>query len=250
MRSFQARLVPVDRQEIKASVLRMLRNLGTGYWARNPSEPLGNQFGFVDHMTYKDMAGKTDTLEVQYRSKESNNPSFFLGGGAGLTQRTKRPAVVILMNGRFSAEDFTQTEYVKDEAFDVLIHELTHKVDVYFKPAVPTSQRVLTEEEMDLQEYYNRSGEVRAFMREVIEQVMRILVRLPMPWNVNEEVKRALGWSDSWARIYPYLNERNKQLVLWNVYQAAREYQEQGKMKAAACELVRIVHGLIAEMEN
>ena len=250
MRSFQARAVPVDRQEIKASILRMLRNLGTGYWAENSTEALGNRFGFADHMTYKDMADKTDTLEVQYLSKESKNRNFFLGGGAGLTHRTKRPAVIVLMNGRFSAKDFTQTEYVKDEAFDVLVHELTHKVDVYFKPTAPTSQRVLTEEEMDLQEYYNKPGEVRAFMREVIEQVMRILVRLPMPWNVNEEVKRALKWSNSWARIYPHLNEKNKQLVLWNVYQAAREYQEQGKMKAAACELVRIVRGLIAEMKN
>jgi hypothetical protein len=164
-------------------------------------------------------------VEVQYRSRDGGKVfDMVLGGGSGKTNKTKRPAAMLLVNGIYKPKDFASSDSdFRHEAMTALMHELTHNADIYAKPFGPATQRVLKEDEIDLKDYYNRPSEVRAYMREMVEDVFRDLPEFLKHFKKNEAVTRLVKLSPTWERIKPYLNERNKGLVLKGVYQAVED---------------------------
>jgi len=247
------RPIQIDRRDAKESVNRLIRFLMSGYWGNNPDEPLRNSFGLADHVTIRDVNGNEMDVQVQYRSKDTKSPDMVLGGGSGKTTVGRRPALIVLLNGFYSSSVFTTTtsgERFRDEVLSVLMHELTHNADVYAKPSGPTHHRVLTEDELDLQKYYNTPSEVRAYMREVFEEVYRHLPLFLKHFGPNDAVTRLLKLSPTWQRIEPYLTEENKHLLLKGVYQAIQDYRAEREMKKAASEILHVAKELVGMVSD
>ena len=241
------RPIQIDRASVQKAVDRVIRDLSKGYWDRNPEEPLANSYAFVDRIMVHAVDGRDIEVIVQWKSRGSSSSDLVLGGGSGKTIQTKKPAVMIMLNGNLGAKAFTSTAlrdiFVKD-AFMTLAHELTHQADVFaVNPSVTTNQRLLKEDEMDLHKYYNNPSEVRAYMLEMAEEMQGYKNYFTFG-DANKSFSLFVGWSKTWKRISPYLTDANKHLVLKGVYQAVQDYLEE---KKPAEELLKVAKALLAE---
>lgn len=232
------RPIRIDRSEVERAIDRMIKRFQTangGYWADNPDEPLRSQFAVEDHVSVRTVDGRDIDVIVQYRSQSSRGSDFILGGGSGKTVKTKKPAIVIYINGNYSSSVLTRSGgKFRGEAIQVLLHEITHQADVFTKPSGEITQSLKSEGDLDLKDYYNRPAEVKAYMREVFEEVKdHIDVFLPR-FGMNESISRLIRWSDTWERISKHLTEENKKTVMKGVYQAVQDYMEEQKESKAA----------------
>jgi hypothetical protein len=219
------RPIRIDRRIAEEAVDRLLASLRT-----LPPKPIGASLNFIDLVTITDVAGQMVEVDVFWRSKNKKGSfEMVLGGGAGKNNRTKQPAAIIILNGIYQPSDFidegVEFHY---QATTVLLHELSHLADVFVKPSGPSSSRVLSEEELDLKKYYNRPTEVRAYMREIVEEVQKHLPEFLQHFPKNEAIARLVKLSATWEQIKPHLTEQNKGLVLKGVYQAAEDFLSNG----------------------
>jgi len=215
------RPIRIDRRIAEKAVDRLLSSLRT-----LPPKPIGASLNFIDLVTLTDVAGQMVEADVFWRSKNTKgNSEMVLGGGAGKNNKTKQPAVIILLNGIYLPSDFTdEGDEFHYQATTVLLHELSHLADVFIKPSGPSSSRVMTDKDLDLKKYYNRPTEVRAYMGEIVEDVRRRLSEFLQHFPKNEAIARLVKLSATWGQIKPYLTEKNKGLVLKGVYQAVEDF--------------------------
>jgi len=242
------RPIQIDRASVQKAVDKVIRDLEKGYWDRHPEEPLANSFVFVDHFMVRAVDGRDFKVIVQWKSRGSSSSDLILGGGSGKTTETKKPAVMIMLNGNYGASTFTLKTGLRDEfteeAFVTLAHELTHQADVFFSPESATSKIVPKEDELDLKEYYNNPAEVRAYMRDMFEEARDRIDTFTEQLSVNESITRLARWTKTWERISPHLTESNKRLILKGFYQAVKDYLEE---KKPVEELLKVAKALLAE---
>jgi hypothetical protein len=215
------RPIPLDRRIAEKAVDRLL-----DFLRKQPKRPVKSSLHFVDQVTIPDVIGQAIEVEVLWQSKvEKGVFEMVLGGGAGKNTRTQQPAAIVTLNGIYLPSDFIdEGDEFRYEAVKVLMHELSHLADVFVKTVGPGSKRVLTEKDVELQEYYNRPTEVRAYMREIVEEVQKHLLEFLRHFPKNEAIARLVKLSATWEQVKPYMTEKNKGLVLKGVYQAAEDF--------------------------
>ena len=120
-----------------------------------------------------------------------------------------------------------------------LLHEATHAVDIIKKHEFDdklisdADKRISLEERgIDFKEYVNNPVELRAFMQQIIEEVLEVsknsyfqkdIQKVPVNKRKQEWVKNALEDSETWEKVSYYLNVHNKNKILKAVYTAIEE---------------------------
>lgn len=241
------RPIRIDRSVAQESIARLVADLKRGYWARNPETPLGDSYTLVDNITIEAVDGSELDVQVQYRSRASNSSEMILGGGSGKTSQGKKPAIIVMLNGRMSANVFLTIfgeTFVSKSVF-ILMHEMSHIADIYRDTSGTKSQSVPTESELDLKAYYNNPSEVRAYMREVAEEIISGMQKLYPSLKLNTIMTKLPLFSPTWKHISRHLTSESKSLILKGVYQAVQDYiSEQGSQKAAS-DILKVSKSLI-----
>jgi len=186
--------------------------------------------------------GEMVDITVALRAVPSSSPSFVSGGGVGKTPNGNQ-VVVIDLNGRYPVRVFKDTKESSDLLWDHLIHEITHVADKFKKEKkTETGSRVKNTLEVDLDEYYNDPAEVRAYMQEVVDQVINNYPKLQR--YGRKGLDYALNVSSTWKEINPYLNRQNRGKILSAVGKAVSEWEDDQIEHGKAAS---IVHNLVVD---
>lgn len=216
---------------------RILRDLIGDFASDTPISDTG-RYLIKDMITIQDVLGNDiETLVLVKSERAPKRLGMITGGGAGTTSRGKQ-AIQINLNGSWTPDEFSEPsssfgrQNLPKELFSILLHELTHIADI-FKKKRETTRRVLREDEVDLEDYYNRPEEVKAYMQDVADEVLSRLPKLKemhesAERNVsfNKMIKQSLVLSDSWERIEPYLSRQNKKKIMSAVYREAEDWRD------------------------
>lgn len=126
------------------------------------------------------------------------------------------------LNGSRPARQFFgrwAPKQIEKEIYSVLVHEITHLQD-WFR---------MSDRSKDFATYVNRPQEVRAFMQQVVDEVLERqeeIAKKSDGWALNlssEFVESRLDESRSWHRIKKELNTVNRRLILKAVARALAE---------------------------
>lgn len=157
------------------------------------------------------------------------------GGGYGHSQGV--PVVVVAMNGRYPWTALADEGITRRDLRHVLRHELTHAVDTQGPKsatlrggerrglALPTG-----EEFDDLAAYYNDPREVRAYLREMFDELrpnVAKIMRSPLgrEWGLGGTVSRMLNTNETWGQVSPHLTPANRRRILRGL---VRAFQDEG----------------------
>jgi len=225
------RPIRLDREMTMGSIGRLKSFLQEGYYSRNPDEPIGRNFVFIDKVINKDVNGNEFEVQVNYVGQDSDGSRMVLGGGSGKTRVSNKPAVIIFINSKMKPKTFTLYalgERLVNNLLEVLEHELTHQADIYSKKVDPSAsrKRLPSEDEIDLFSYYNNPSEVRAYMRSIFDEIETYLPSASKVFTVRQVVGWIKGGSKTWNEISPHLNEDNRRLILKGVYQAVQDWYD------------------------
>lgn len=196
---------------------------------RGGDEPIGERLQVSGgRLDIPSVRGGAVPVDAYVQSAPSNSKvSMTTGGGYSPESRI----VVVWFNGaltpnellgqkrRFqSLRDCSHGGCVSFALYDTLIHELTHVADVL--PRLKHDpDRVAAEDETVFAVYYNDPSEVRAYMRQVVEESARNAGLLrDYAKGRQDTVAKALKMSETWKQIDPYLTPANRQKILLAVY--------------------------------
>ena len=235
-----ARVIRLDKSAVKRLLDDLFKAVKRKVSRLPQDEPIGKLQLVKLPFILKDVAGDDVKINVILRSVPSGSPFMVTGAAAGTISATGEPAIVVELNGKYNAGIFhSQADEKRGMLYDgvwkSLLHELTHIADTYRKKKEKTTQRVLSEEEMDLDEYYNEPAEVRAFMQEIVDEVILNFPKMRKRFERKDSLRYALKMSDAWKRVGPYLNRRNRKKVLGAVWKAL----ESEGMIASDCKDVK-----------
>jgi hypothetical protein len=219
-----ARPIYLNRSSIRKLVDSLFDEIKRGA-TLNPTGPLGS-FWFEDEITVRDVRGSQRRVVVQAEGRDSSSGKFILGAGFGRVKRTNEPAVVVYLNSAIYVDAlFSTLRQAKAAVFSALSHELTHAADVFDdeKTVKPRFGPAEEKDISDLGDYYNRPSEVRAYMRELFEDMSGVLSSATGRLPSNNVLRSLILSRPHWKQISPYLTERNKKLVLRGVYKAIQD---------------------------
>ena len=168
-----------------------------------------------------------------------------LGGSSGKRRWREgrgRVSVKLWLNGALSPADFINPKavplmgrpYVEDRLqplsqckyetclpyglYSILIHELTHTAEVYYQKALQYKR------DSDKEKYVNDPHEVRAFIQQIVDEVIRYGHKIRSHAKSNKKlVDYVLGLSTTWGGIEADLNPRNRAKILKAVYTALED---------------------------
>jgi len=240
-----ARPIRVDKSYIK----RKAKEIAEDVWRRvkrMPQDKPVGKFVLNFNATIRNTAGEDIETVIVVKMQPSSSVDLVPGGGTGKAVVTRQPAIVVMMNGRYNPPLFDpdRSRFMRD-LYSVLLHEFTHIADKY-KETGPTTRHVMTPEEMDLEKYYNRPGEVRAYMQEIVDEVRRYFPKIYRHFGRQEGLHLALKTSETWKRIQQYLNRRNRNRILNAVWNSVQDMMEEQGVDKAARELVTVARELLS----
>jgi hypothetical protein len=229
------RPIPLDREATERLLDRLYLLLGekADQYGDRRANDADDPIGLVSSsITLRTTRG--DNVSVRVILTAATGHAGFVNGGGSGTQGG-RPVVIIELNGRYPwtvlADPMTRPRLAT-----VLRHELSHAADVFAsgsapkrKGSAPTGAKIpSTAETADLRAYYNHSGEVAAYMREIYEELRPIVMKvmgapLGREWGLGGTVSRMLNSNETWQTIDPYLTPRNRKRILSGIVRAFRD---------------------------
>ena len=241
-----AKAIPVDDREIELLAQSILRELPTHLKFRTLDDPLNMTRGFTNNWGYTlekefrvtNVRGHPVhvSVEVAAESMGDNPTRFYVAGGGAKgyyhpdgrgspTGYKLFTTLYVLFNSNRTPQELLDNLHqgVHKELLSVLRHEITHLKDLIR----PRDDSKLTTPD-DPSAYYNEPAEVRAFMRQITDEVIEFAheVGKDDPFFLyldTKFVQRALEKSKTWDRISPALNDRNERLILKAVSTALRD---------------------------
>ena len=212
-----ARAIRLDKRGVDelAKLLEqyLSRNVPKGPWGNRTLNPRG-----YPH-TIRAVDGSTMVVQVLLKARESDSPYYVLDGGSGHAKG--QPVVVIHLNGSLEIPKNTGG-VLKTQLYPVLLHELTHAADKYTRGGLGMS----LDEARGNEDYYNDPGEVRAYMQEVVDEVMRHSRHFDTffrKFGPSRGLEYLLKFSATWTEASPYWTEVNRRKVIKAVSQAIAE---------------------------
>lgn len=236
------RPIKIDSVTIRELVGEFFKFIEWAAKSSYPQQQFGNVRGIViKEVEIESVIGSKIPVIVRIDSKPDSSSSLVNAGGAGTITKggIKYAAIFINVNGKYNAEAFLDNRSeVEDKLGDRIYHELTHIADV--RKGEPSGGRVFDHIpdslEVDIPTYLNHPAEVRAYMREVVNQVRRIVLDNMKGYSVSEAVSVALSSSKTWEWIKEYLSDKNKKIILDAVYRSVSEIYGDSRKVAGLVE--------------
>jgi hypothetical protein len=241
-----ARPIPVDKRALQSFVQQQLVP-GFEKWVRRQShqdKPIGNESHITDAiLSVEDANGRSSrSVRVTVKAKQATGKYAAVLSGA-----SRDGEIDLYVNGALTPADFlpvdnsqakTLTEYRPNRMspiwecthetclpyglYSILLHEVTHSADRIFKRRLEYSpSEVIEKGEAAWGPYVNDAQEVRAFMQQIVDEVVSAAGKIADYAKTNEKlVDLSLKLSTTWKLIEKHLNSRNKKLILKAVYDA------------------------------
>lgn len=226
------RQIPIDKRFIGHFVEHDLMPKVERWLKRQPQdEPIGAQsMGTIaqDRLMLDMSDGRTSiNLIVAVGAQSSGFPgAAVLGGGFAKSDRV----IALYMNGAITPKDYLSTRRLQPlhectyetclpyGLFSILIHEATHAVDLSLKEIEYSPSDVIEQGEKAWGPYVNDPNEVRAFMQQVVDEVVRSAGKIKSHFSGQKLVEVALKMSTTWSLVGKHLNPSNKAKILKAVY--------------------------------
>jgi hypothetical protein len=239
------RPIPLDRSAVQKLVRDIQRELPRHLKFRNLTDPLWMQRGFnpntwgfkLDDLKLQDVQGYPVIVEVAIsagRIREWGGAREFIkGGGVRSQYRTNykgravgygiKSKLTIEVNSGKSPKDLMENPQVTKELTSVVSHEMTHLRDL-LKHYGPVEE----DTEEGVRDYYNRPTEIRAFMRQISDEVIDYAhaVGRDDPFFLDFStrfIENGLDRSKTWERVRKELTEPNRRLILRGVTRALQD---------------------------
>lgn len=242
-----SRAIPIDKSGLRALTKRLEKRLSQAFTVamrRKAEEPIRYQEVWARELhTLRNVMGHDIDVDVLVTAgKDRSGGPFVAAGGYGKNRQTGRPVVIVKLNGSYSPKEYlpaVDTGMLTQGIYDILIHEMTHAADAEIKAkykAGPASGAYVPD---DIAAYYNDPKEVRAYMQQVVDEVLRygskrknlekVLELFKGPRQRGIEV--ILKNTETWPEIEPHLTDANKAKILKAVYRAL---DDEGLLKGAS----------------
>ena len=177
------------------------------------------------------VTGETKLVMIIVASGRGSATPFMSGGGFGRISGGPykgAPIIIVLIDGRHTWGTFGDYEVVGKYLNNLLMHEVTHAMDLIRQSEPPMARggRIPTSDEVDLDAYYNDPREVRAFMRQLYEEIRPLVVgsmgkgRLRREWGPGGAVVRFLRVNDFWNSMSQHLTRQNRNRILKGIMTA------------------------------
>jgi len=168
-------------------------------------------------------------VRVQFQVLEGHGRQWVAGGSVSTRFHGKDPgdklALNIYINSAAVVQDLLDhLSDVEDELFSVIIHEATHLADVL-------RHEYSGDSESGTDKYYNAPTELRAFMQQTVDEVLREadkVGKLGGAWMLGptpsgDMVANLLEKSQTWDRIRRQLTPASIKLILRGVTRALQD---------------------------
>jgi hypothetical protein len=226
-RFLAARPIPIDKGRASTDAYN-LQTLLTQALRRFPAgEPLGSRRPFIK-TTLDNMEGQLNVFHspiqapiVQVGSAQTRSPSPLLGGS--FEMRGDQAIIHIDLNGMMTPAALTEALSGRPGMLmlrSTLLHEITHALDKATKSNYHDDSK--GPYGVDPARYYNDPSEVRAYMQQIVDDVLVFAERArnkPLLTG-TKLVSDALRSSPRWMQIRQHLTKENTALMLKAVYRA------------------------------
>lgn len=227
-----AKPIKLDTQRIK-NLAKTLNDM-VKKKITDPSDTLGNRTLIRDYpFDIENVTGKEEMIFIRVNSKHTDSKDYVVDGGFGTTNGRK--LILINLNGSINSgrilEAAGDLKILENAIYLILAHELTHAAD-WLRPVTVTHEEVPHPDDMDLHEYYNDPNEIRAYTRQLIEELDQ------KPANWYEKIKKHFGsykgltmlvnLTDTWQLINPHLTEKNRTKILKDVWSHVTSLNTEG----------------------
>lgn len=232
----EARPIPIKKAYLKRLAVslyeEMYKRWLKPFHIKNRDRPtsilfIGREDGIQSHHTIEftelagPLKGRKRQVPIIFQPGGIGNfvSKYITGGGVRSVRQRKRGLskymVYINIADAFILDVVKNKKQVIDELYSVLIHEATHLADKLSYVASETSNE-------DPNIYYNRPTEVRAFMQQIVDEVVthaKVIAKdLDGFTDTEQLVRLSLERSTTWNRVKPYVNPSNKKRILKAVH--------------------------------
>ena len=229
-RYLEARAIPLDKSSLRRLVKELTRKLLQAFTRAKPDQPIRNKsvWAEADYET-RSVKGEPLNIMVVVRAGKDTRPGPYVDSGGFGKHRNGRPVVILSLNGSYTAAEYLKSlqspELIEGMLYNILIHEVTHAVDIQDKSTYEVGTAGGTFSTPDLKRYYNDPKEVRAFMQQVVDEVtngslIKHIEKLTERFGQNKAVSMLLKNSETWNEAQKYWTPSNRNRVMKSVYQA------------------------------
>lgn len=239
-----ARPIPIDKAKVMTLAQKIMRELPKHLrFQDDPTDPLHSQRGYhpkswgfrAGQYRTEDVMGSPVTVAVAVGSKRRQlgfhgSRQYIAGGffraiGHVGEKGSKYLMGVTLDSSKSPQQILANLNQVQKEVYSVLIHEVTHLRDVIKikKPREDTEDF-----QGKAQGYYSDFSEVRAFMQQIVDEVIIEVERqgdADLLWGgVHlDSLESLLGVAPTWNRVQSHLTPRARKILLKGVFTGFRD---------------------------
>lgn len=201
------RAIPFDVRKVKQELGKLAEEaIDTAISMTPEGQPIG-KLGVLAKQIFKlpHVRGHARhfTLTIETRPGSTSVPT------AGGQFEVGRNTVKLYLNSKWPPEALQDQKWPAVSRLQSMgIHEITHALDDLHEEVEPERASG------DPKVYYNQPAEVRAYARQVVDEVLRKarVFRWKGPKG-QRYVEELLAKSDTWYQIEPHFNRRNQQLI-------------------------------------
>jgi hypothetical protein len=223
------RAIPIDRDRIRTVAREIEDNIR--HETRSVREPLGEQTLFGVPFRVRLVDGSMKTVPIHVASVETPSKLYVVSGGVGRVKTTGKEVVVVFINGsipQYKLHQAARGRLISSQLYTVLSHEITHVADAFRGAGLEgvDPRAGIGEERMSA--YYNLPTEVRAYMREVVDETSESFKHWSMfvrTFGTSKALHYLLRTSKTWIEVSPYWTEKNRRRVIQAVVKAQQEQE-------------------------
>lgn len=212
------RPIPIDKSLIGrevdrmvASVMKLMRSL--------PDQPIGKQDVHLESIELSNARGEKKEVWAILIARPGSGRDLLLD--AGYSQTKFGDSIVIWLNGGLTPTDFQERlRELRQGIWKVVIHEMTHVIDL---SEGGSSGEVAPKTMDEWVRYFNLPREVRAYMQEIVDQVVKAVPRGHAGRVDQKLIDRALAGSRTWKEIGQLFSSTNRKKILQAVYAAVND---------------------------
>jgi len=228
VRRFLARrAIPFDVNTVKREFLEMAEEaIDTAISMSPEGQPIGTMRSLARRtlrLPNVKVPGKAILVVISARPGPRSKPT------AGGHFEKAHSTITLFLNANWTPEALSDQKWIAAERLQSFgIHEVTHALDVIREDMAYEGG------EGDLRVYYNQPIEVRAYARQIVDEVVRGLkksqlrsrrTKKPLPTGRDLIERLLFGQSETWVKIHEYLEPKNDRLIRQIV---VRELQDAG----------------------
>ena len=218
-----ARPIRLDRGEVERLLDRIYKGLQPYGEEHKKHQKAGTHPDalVMDSIVVQDVFGNDKEVFVALNTKPGHGGSV-LSGGFGHVNKGRykgQPIIIVQMNGLYTWGQLIDPSVSRDALRTVLMHELSHAADKVKDDVAGVQGRIPTADEIDMAEYVNDPGEVRAHMRELYEELRPTVTKVmesPLgdEWGLGGTINRFLQFNTTWQNIKLHLTRKNRNRIL------------------------------------